>query len=75
MTKHSLCHLDLMPRNIMIELEPEVSVSGVLDWDSAVFVPEFMSCAPLSWVWAWDDEEEDNDEEGANTVPHAFEDQ
>ena len=73
-TKHVLCHLDLMPRNIMIKLDPEVSISGVLDWDSAVFLPEFMSCAPPSWIWAWDDEE-DNDEEAANTLPSTIENQ
>jgi thiamine kinase-like enzyme len=63
-----LCHLDLEPRNILLSLEPQVTISGILDWDSAVFAPIFMSCAPPFWLWGWDDEE-DEDEKNANDIP------
>ncbi|KAH6983895.1 hypothetical protein EDB80DRAFT_875412 [Ilyonectria destructans] len=43
-------------------------ISGVLDWDSAVFAPMFMSCAPPMWIWAWQDDE-DEDERTANDKP------
>ncbi|KAI4127973.1 MAG: hypothetical protein LQ338_002939 [Usnochroma carphineum] len=65
-----LTHLDLEPRNMLVEIGAEnaASISGVLDWDSAVFAPIFASCKPPSWIWAWD-EEEDEDERKANDVP------
>ncbi|KAF3009714.1 hypothetical protein E8E13_008944 [Curvularia kusanoi] len=66
----SVCHLDLEPRNILIDTtgtNVQPLISGVLDWDSAVLAPSFMSCAPPFWIWAWDDEEED--ERTANDVP------
>ena len=66
--KNVLCHLDLEPRNVLINLEPEVAFSGVLDWDSAMFAPVFMSCAPPFWLWGWQDEE-DEDEQRANDMP------
>ena len=67
-----LCHLDLEPRNVIISLEPEVSISGILDWDSAVFAPIFMTCAPPFWLWGWNDEE-DEDEKKANDTPLTLE--
>ena len=70
--RNVLCHLDLEPRNVIISLEPEVSISGILDWDSAVFAPIFMTCAPPFWLWGWDDEE-DEDEKKANDRPPTFE--
>ncbi len=63
-----LCHMDLEPRNVLLRLEPQVSISGILDWDSAVFAPKFMSCAPPFWLWGWEDEE-DEDEKKANDTP------
>ena len=72
-----LCHLDLLgaPRNIManINSDDSLSITGILDWDSAVFAPRFVSCAPPMWLWAWDDEEED--ETHANDTPSTPEDQ
>lgn len=69
--QNSLCHLDLAPRNILVHYAPNASVptiSGILDWDSAVFGPCFMSCAPPLWIWAWN-EDEDEDERTANHDP------
>ena len=72
-----LCHLDLLgaPRNIManINSDDSLSITGILDWDSAVFAPRFVGCAPPMWLWAWSDEEED--ETHANDTPSTPEDQ
>ena len=79
----SLCHLDLAPRNILVEVATDdssslydvltgtsssVSLTGILDWDSAVFAPRVMSCTPPSWIWAWSDDESE-DEAAANDIP------
>lgn len=50
----SLCHTDLMPRNIMVGLDREGDdiLTGVLDWDEAAFSPGFASCVPPYWLWA-----------------------
>ena len=77
----TLCHLDFEPRNILIELTPDsssslslASLTGILDWDSAVFAPKVMSCTPPSWIWAWADDESE-DEAAANDVPPTSEGQ
>ncbi|KAL2067208.1 hypothetical protein VTL71DRAFT_1632 [Oculimacula yallundae] len=68
---YSLCHLDLEPRNILVR-DPTPNqphaISGILDWDSAVFAPPLMSCSPPMWLWAWNDEDEE-DELLANDAP------
>ncbi|KAL8773222.1 MAG: hypothetical protein Q9209_001898 [Squamulea sp. 1 TL-2023] len=72
----TLCHLDLHPRNVMVDIQPDgaAKITGVLDWDSAVFAPDFVVCTPPSWIWAWkDDEDEPLDE--ADTMPDSPEDQ
>ncbi|KAL8714636.1 MAG: hypothetical protein Q9220_001585 [cf. Caloplaca sp. 1 TL-2023] len=75
-TFFSLCHLDLEPRNVLIDFGPDdaATMTGVLDWDSAVFAPNFVACAPPSWIWAWNSEE-DEDESKANETPESMEDQ
>jgi hypothetical protein len=67
---YCLCHLDLEPRNILVHASSAQRhvISGILDWDSAVFGPLFMSCSPPMWLWAWN-EEEDEDERFANDIP------
>ncbi|PSS07128.1 hypothetical protein M430DRAFT_23281 [Amorphotheca resinae ATCC 22711] len=61
--QNSLCHLDLAPRNILVNPAPDdaqvFEISAILDWDSAVFAPSFMSCAPPLWIWAWNDDEDE----------------
>ena len=70
--ENCLCHLDLLgsPRNIMVDLQSDgsLSITGILDWDSAVFAPRFVGCAPPMWLWAWNSEE-DEDERHANDTP------
>lgn len=73
-----LCHLDLnnAPRNIMAQIQADSSlqVTGILDWDSAIFAPRFVGCVPPMWLWAWSDEGEE-DECEANEVPASIEQQ
>lgn len=67
----TLSHLDLEPRNILVDEDspPERPIiSGILDWDSAVLAPAFMSCTPPMWIWSWQDDE-DEDERMANEEP------
>ena len=68
-----LTHLDLAGRNIMVEFQPgePLKITGYLDWDSAVFAPRFVSCAPPWWLWQDDDDETDyqDDESKANETP------
>ena len=72
-----LCHLDLniAPRNIMAQIDSDESltISGILDWDSAIFAPRFVGCVPPMWIWAWSDEDED--EAHANDTPDTLEQQ
>ena len=70
----TLCHMDFAPRNILVlinDADSSISVSGILDWDSAFFAPKIMSCAPPSWLWAWV-EDESEDEATAGEEPTAL---
>ena len=51
--KNCLSHLDLAPRNIMVEIRSDksITITGILDFDSAVFAPTFVSCYPPWWLW------------------------
>ena len=51
--QNCLHHFDLAARNFMVQIQSDGSpaISGIVDWDSAAFVPTFVSCAPLSWLW------------------------
>ena len=53
---HCVCHVDLHPRNIMAKIHPDgsVQVTGILDWDEAVFAPKFVNCEPPGWLWGFD---------------------
>ena len=70
--QYSLCHLDLAtaPRNVLARLEPDrvIAITGVLDWDEAIFCPKFLACVAPMWIWAWSDEDEE-DERKANDIP------
>jgi aminoglycoside phosphotransferase (APT) family kinase protein len=69
---YCLCHLDLEPRNILVSppspTQPQ-AITGILDWDSALFPPPFMSCSPPMWLWAWNDEDEEDERLANNTPP------
>ena len=68
-----LAHLDLAGRNIMVDFHPgePIKITGYLDWDSAVFAPRFVSCAPPWWLWQDDDDATDyqEDESKASETP------
>ncbi|KAI8963091.1 kinase-like domain-containing protein [Daldinia sp. FL1419] len=72
---YSLVHLDLHPRNILVNSASspeEPIIPAVLDWDSAIFGPQFLSCVPPLWIWCWL-EDEDEDERTANDDPPTIE--
>ena len=48
-----LCHVDLHPGNIMGQTQSNGSfaITGILDWDEAIFAPKFMNCMPPAWLW------------------------
>ena len=68
--QNCLCHFDLEARNVMVQILPNGSptISGIIDWDSAVFAPTFVSCAPPSWLWT-DPKYLDEDEFEASSTP------
>ena len=76
--QHYLCHLDLAsaPRNIMVDIQTDstLRISGILDWDDAVFAPKFVGCVPPFWLWTCASEEA-SDEKNANETPPGFEQQ
>ena len=65
-----LCHIDLYPRNVMAEIQTDdsVKITGVLDWDDAVFAPKFIACKPLLWLWT-DESDDRTDENGMDPCP------
>lgn len=69
--QNCLCHLDLnlSPRNIMVDINKDnaLTISGILDWDSAVIAPKFVGCVPPMWIWAWSFDEEEDEREANNT--------
>ena len=71
--RNCLCHFDLntAPRNIMARIRPDRSleITGILDWDSAIFAPRFAGCVPPMWIWAWAPDDEDEDESLADDTP------
>lgn len=71
--KNCLSHLDLASQNIMVEIRPDnsITVTGVLDFDSAVFAPKFVSCYPPWWLWQDETQPGDalEDESQSNETP------
>ena len=82
---HCLCHGDLQARNIMAKINPDgsINVTGILDWDDAVFAPKFVTCEPPGWLWGFDPDEVPHPDlpawpyeiPGANNVPESLEKQ
>ncbi|KAI2637224.1 hypothetical protein GGS26DRAFT_604176 [Hypomontagnella submonticulosa] len=46
-----LRHPDLFPRNIMVDFTPDIGITGILDWDCALFVPRFAARIAPRWLW------------------------
>ena len=72
--QNCLCHFDLAARNVMVHILPDgsLTVSGIVDWDSAAFAPKFVSCAPPSWLWT-DQNYYDAEESEASNTPSTSE--
>jgi hypothetical protein len=71
--KFHLCHLDFQMRNILVEIkDSDVEVTGVLDWDSALFGPKFMAKRAPFFMWQPDDAD-DNEEQNAIATPQTLE--
>ncbi|KAL9137185.1 MAG: hypothetical protein Q9175_001600 [Cornicularia normoerica] len=80
-----LCHLDLHPRNVMVEIcsEDSIQVTGILDWDEAVVAPKFVNCQPPGWLWGYDKDTHTESSilpwpyelDGANNTPSTLEQQ
>ena len=69
---HCLCHVDLHSGNIMVDIDPannSIKMTAVIDWDEAIFAPEFVNCRPPSWLWA-DEDTMQTDEDGYDPWPH-----
>ncbi|KAI0132414.1 hypothetical protein BJ170DRAFT_613862 [Xylariales sp. AK1849] len=49
----SLCHFDLFPRNIMVTFGEDgaTTLTGIVDWDFALYGPGFVTCAPPAYLW------------------------
>ena len=71
--KNCLSHLDLAARNIMVEIRSgkSIAVTGILDFDSAIFAPTFVSCCPPWWLWQDETQPGDalEDESPSNDTP------
>lgn len=69
---YSLIHMDLEPRNIHLDVTSPTTahLSGVLDWDEAVFAPSFLACKLPSMLWDFEgDDDEELDESVAHVMP------
>jgi aminoglycoside phosphotransferase (APT) family kinase protein len=68
--QYHFTHLDLHPRNILVTVEgsTKISMTGVLDWDSALFTPAYMAFRAPYWMWA-DENACDDDETQALREP------
>ena len=72
---YCLSHCDLDPRNIMVEIQSgKPTITGIIDWDLAIFAPDWMSCKPPMWIWNWLDGGSE-DESKANDDPPTAEQQ
>ena len=58
----------------MVETGPDdyIRITGILDWDSALFAPKFVSCRPPWWLWQDELFPEDamKSEKNANIKPY-----
>jgi hypothetical protein len=71
--KFHLCHMDFQARNILVVLHKgNIKVTGVLDWDSAVFGPKFLSKRAPFFIWDGECADEE-DENNALVVPETAE--
>ncbi|KAB5580812.1 kinase-like domain-containing protein [Coniochaeta sp. 2T2.1] len=46
-----LWHSDLLPRNIMVDIDSSPMITGIIDWDEAVYAPKFATALAPWWLW------------------------
>lgn len=46
-----LWHGDLFPRNIMVDVEASPMITGIIDWDEAVYAPILITAVAPFWLW------------------------
>ena len=52
--QYCLAHRDFAARNILVDIASDDRlITGILDWDMALLVPEFVACKPPCWLWRW----------------------
>jgi Ser/Thr protein kinase RdoA (MazF antagonist) len=67
-------HMDLYPHNILVNLHPNsVAITGVLDWDDALFVPSYVACRAPFWLWEGERGVNEQDEYEALREPETAE--
>ncbi|RKU45612.1 hypothetical protein DL546_008196 [Coniochaeta pulveracea] len=65
-----LWHGDLFPRNIMVDVEASPMITGIIDWDEAIYAPTVISAVPPFWLWLSRDGEDEVelDDDGGDWV-------
>ncbi|KAL6720925.1 hypothetical protein ACLMJK_000024 [Lecanora helva] len=67
---YCLAHYDLDPRNIMVEIVSGIpKVTGIVDWDLAMFAPNWVSCKPPMWIWNWIDGSNEDESRAGEEPP------
>ncbi|KAF1829105.1 hypothetical protein BDW02DRAFT_583970 [Decorospora gaudefroyi] len=70
--KFYFCHLDLYPRNLLVDVidTATLKLTGVLDWDAdfAHFCPKFVAFRAPFWLWL-DKDADESDERLATVEP------
>lgn len=63
------CYFDLQTRNLVARVTSEtvIEITGILDWNSAAFVPKFMSIRSLFFAWIEDSNACEEDEIEVNS--------
>lgn len=66
-----LTHVDLYPRNILVNItdDSSIEITGILDWDDALFAPKYVACRAPFWLWEGEEELDEADEYGGLKQP------
>ena len=70
---HAFCltHYNLDPCNIMVDIQDDgtLKITGILDWDLAMFAPKWVHCRPPMWIWNWLDGGSEDQSAADDTPP------
>ncbi|KAB5536649.1 hypothetical protein GE09DRAFT_1140758 [Coniochaeta sp. 2T2.1] len=69
-----LWHSDLLPRNIMVDVDSTPMITGIIDWDEAVYAPKFATALAPWWLWELPppEEEQEKKPEGEDDDPYTY---